>query len=315
MPAVRRARVLGWALLSLAAVACNALTGAGELGVDPCGADACAPATTPLADAARDVADVTSEAGRDAALDGATGDASGRPAFCEGLSLYLPFDGTTTAAQGDTPAQAVTPTFASGLFGQAIDLQGTTMLFYAAAPKGGAVRYAADEGTVLFWFRPRWAFPGTADRTFVRPKEVFASAGAGGPELSLTVSANAGPPLLAFDVPTVASAGAPVASITPYWKDLGWNHLAGTWTRAAAPTLTFTLNGASNAPAVTRQETATPWAPPDPVVYVRLGSATNPIDGLMDDVAIWTRVLSLAEIQAVHDAGLKGQSIGAACGP
>jgi hypothetical protein len=310
VPALRRACILGWALVSLGPVACNALTGAGDLGIDPCADDACAPAS-PATDA-REETVVTRDAGEpDDARDAAT-EAAARPTFCAGLSLYLPFDGNTTAAQGDVPAQAVTAKFGAGLFGQALDFESDASLFYTAAPKGKAVRYLADEGTVLFWFRPRWAFPGTADRTFVRPKQVFASTGAGGPELSLTVSV--APQLLAFDVPNTASAGAPAAAITPAWKELGWNHLAGTWTRTATPTLTFTLNGASNGMAAARQETTTPWTPPDPVVYVRFGSATNPIDGLMDDVGIWTRVLSLAEIQAIHAAALEGRSIASACG-
>src|SRR5688572_15820081 len=82
--------------LALAAFACNAFSGIDEIEVDPCAGGACA------TDGAAADGQTTSDDGAkpDDANAPDAGDAGGLPVFCEGLSLYLPFDGTATTVQG-----------------------------------------------------------------------------------------------------------------------------------------------------------------------------------------------------------------------
>jgi hypothetical protein len=295
-------------LLSLGGGACNALSGAADLEIDPCAGGRCA-----QPDASPDGADILPDGGTIDASDGASADAddaSVRPSFCEGLSLYLPFEGTTTAAQGDVPVRVNgTPAYTSGKLGQGYALNGSSSIFYTAVPDAGTVRYATDVGTVAMWFRPTWSYPGGAERTFARPKDTLGGSGPGGPQLFI----GAGPPVMGMEVPNLAFAGGTLASFGPFWANLDWNHLVGTWSTTSTPTLTFALNGGSMDAGATYRETAEAWSPPDPVVYFRVGSTTNPVDGVVDEVALWTRVLPLSEIRTVYDLAANGQSIGAAC--
>jgi hypothetical protein len=75
------------------------------------------------------------------------------------------------------------------------------------------------------------------------------------------------------------------------------------------PTLTFALNGGGTA--TTEAETNATWLPGEPTVnYVRLGSPVTPPKSLFDEVAIWNRVLSAAEIATLYASPV---SIGTAC--
>lgn len=286
------------------AVACNALTGVGDLGTGPCPdcADAGGDALVAIENDGPVPTDSMSDAG-----DG------GRPSYCDGLVLYAAFDGTYATAQGGAPDVAPTAPFSAGKFGSAVLCTGTDEGIFYPEGAAGAV-YPRAAGTFAIWFKPTWKWPSTADRTLVKP------AGDRGNGLN-----GAGPQLRYLSPEDTigfvnqnpdggfVQASAAAVDVTPYWKNLDWNHLAGTWNQAGPITLTFTLNGASGDAAITRRETTAPWVPQFPsAAFTRVASNINFADGYFDDFAMWRRVLSRAEITAVYAAN---RSIGAACAP
>jgi hypothetical protein len=283
------------------AVACNALTGVGDLGVTP-------PNDAQTSDDGRDeVGPALDATRRDVEVDAADG---GRPSFCEGLVLYAPFDGTYATAQGGAPDPEPANPFVPGKYDKAVVSAGTSgSIFY---PEGEAgVIYPKDAGTMAVWFKPTWSWPSTVDRVFVKPAaDRSTGLNGSGPQFRYEVDGTIFGFIDQNADNTLTSAAVTAAEVIPYWNDLSWNHLVGTWNKLT-PSLTFTLNGASGDPSVTHRTTNAPWTPQFPDVrFMRLGSNVNVADGSFDEFAIWNRELSLLEIKAVYGAN---RSIGDAC--
>ena len=107
-------------------LACNLLTGVGDLDTAECRSDCEAgvvPERTTLPDATLPVDDAAVTPDAPAPADGGI-DASKRPTFCSGIELYLPFDGTLDARSGQPPDLPPTVAFVPGKFGQGADLTG-----------------------------------------------------------------------------------------------------------------------------------------------------------------------------------------------
>jgi hypothetical protein len=270
---------------SAALAACNALSGASDLevGVGEAGVDASgAPA------------DASADVGADSTVD--TGPPL--PSLCSGITLYLPFDGTLVAKTGQAPEMPVPDAgFIGGKFGSAVDLRTAIAIFYA---NGGA--YSIETGTLAMWFRPTWTPPCTGTgRALFKPKlDQDGAVPSAGPQL---VCASA----FGFYV-AQADGGTPGASFPnaapSSWVQNGWNHVVGTWDRAAG-SIALVVNGVD---ATTSADT---WTPGESTAnHIRLGSDGNPAGSAFDEVVLWNRALTAAELLALEAVS---QPIGDLC--
>jgi Concanavalin A-like lectin/glucanases superfamily len=310
--------VVGLAVAS-SAVACNALTGVGDLalGEDGCG-DTCDDAaadrrTGPGTDGAGEdgsteldasvAPDATTDASADAPIDTGT-DTGTRPSYCTGITMYLAFDDSLATKDGQTTDPAVTnPSFVTGKYGKAIDMSGSVSFLYYASSFSGASRYAVGQGTVAMWLKGSWA-PPCAGRTFFKP---HAAKGASSTSAGAQVSCGSTYGLSEFVVFAdggFASTGPNFAGNSS-WTTNNWNHLLGTWDQAS-PRMTLSVNGQA------RATTTDPWTPGEnPANWLKLGSETTKPDAIFDEVVIWNRALGVTESSAVYNAT---QSIGQVCG-
>jgi hypothetical protein len=55
------------------------------------------------------------------------------------------------------------------------------------------------------------------------------------------------------------------------------------------------------------------WTPTSLGTFFRMNSSVSDIDGLVDDVAVWSRQLTAAEVTAIYDDGMAGRAIGDTC--
>jgi hypothetical protein len=291
--------------------ACNALTGVGDLSAVDCadGCDGAAPVRTELPDGTVTV-DGQSPVDGAVAIDSAVpvtdagADGFTRPAFCQGITLYLPFEGSLNARSGQPPTSAGNLPFVAGKFGQGADLTagGGAAVYYASSYLGTPI-YSLAHGSIAMWVKPTFAPPTVQAALFFKPRAV-ATPGApnAGPELQFGTSLLE----LVVNAPDGGATSVGYPQITlPNWNVNGWNHLVGTWS-STAPTLQLALNGAAPT------STSLPWVPDEsPVNFLRLGSEVSAPRSVFDEVVIWTRVVSASEIAAVAASPV---SIGAACG-
>lgn len=307
----RRGRVAFAGMAVAMLLACNALTGVGDLEAVDCteDCDASIPerTTSPEAevpvDAQAAVDAVVVDAGPlvDA---GADGDAATRPSFCQGITLYLPFEGSLSTKAGQAPDTPPAVAFVPGKFGQGADLTaaGGIAVYYAATSQGKS-SYSLTAGTLAMWVKPTWQPPCVANpAVFWKPRSARVAA-----------LANAGPVLecatilgLTVDAPDGGQTAVGPSSLSvPKWNAGGWNHLVGTWS-SSSPTLQFSLNGAPPL------ATANPWVPNDsPVNFLRIGSEVSAARSVFDEIVVWTRVLSAGEIAALAASSV---SAAVACG-
>jgi hypothetical protein len=212
--------------------------------------------------------------------------------LCVGLTLLARFDGTTTTAQGDAPKQHTGVQFAAGKFGQALAATGATQVDYDA--KQGTVA-SSSEGTASMWIKSDWGFPCNNPHLFfgIDDTGVYTDCEPPG-YLGVYVD---------FSAKTGIGASIPPVSGQATWTT-SWNHLVATWSRGA-PALTITLNGAVG------QSTTATWTPPDAIAnIIHVSSSGTSPGATLDDVAVWTRPLSAAEIQTIY---LAGTSVGDVC--
>lgn len=298
--------------LPLAALACNAITGAADLDVAP----PCALCALDAATGDEGQPAPVSEAGAmDAGVDAPPDVIVARPSFCAGILMYARFDGTLVTAQGLAPDAPPVTSFVPGRFGDGVLLTGVNAaLYYVEGAPPAGVHYPKDEGSVAMWLKPTWAWPPTVDRVVWKPvADRTVNTPASGPSIR---SRGAAPAFFGSsnNEPGIAAVNEDVggtgAELAPYWKT-NWNHLAETWSRSS-PTITFTLNGAEGDPTITRRETDAGWTAQAPTVqYIRISSNSVPADAAYDDFALWDRSLSLAEVQAMYGAN---KSLGELCG-
>jgi hypothetical protein len=292
--------VVGLVLATLAAVACNALTGVNDLGVAPA-CDGCDAASPPEGGA-----DASDAAPADAMLDASL------PSYCIGIVFYARLDGTYTTAEGIAAAAPPDASFGAGRFGTAPTIVGDASTLYY--PTSTGVAYPQAEGSVAMWFKPLWSTgQQAAPRSYfksVRDK-AFAAANNAGPEIGdFATMRGMGASNNNLDA-SYTEAILATSTWKAGWHDLGWNHFVASWRRAPS-LIAFTLNGGGVDGGVMHVETTNAWEPQVPADggFFRFASAATPIDGAIDDLAVWNRVLLPAEVNAVYSSS---QSLGDAC--
>ncbi len=292
----------------VALLACNALTGVDDLDTAECVGDceAGVPERATLPEANGPIDDARGTSDGPAPADGGK-DAAKKPMYCNGILLYLPFEGSLNARSGQPADAPPAATFAPGKFGQGVDLTsdaGTpgTGIYYAATYLG-VPTYSLTRGTVAMWLKPTWQPPcgATTPAVFFKPRSAH-----------ISTSPNAGPVVecksvlmgVTVDAPDGATTETGYPSAIANWNNGGWNHLVGTWS-SASPTLQFAVNGAAPV------STTLPWVPNEsPVNFLRVGSEVSAPRSVFDEVVVWDRVLPNKEIA---DLAASSFSVADAC--
>ena len=310
---MRRGPVLLLVATAMPAVvlACNALTGVGDLGTSD---EPCLGCEIPVRDGAIVEGAIPPQPGDDASTDAsdARTDTFMLPSYCTGIVFYARFDNTLLSARGQAPDQPPAIMYDTGKYGQAALVYGKNPIYYVQGGDAGFSYPTSAEGTVAMWFKANWTWPSTVDRTVWKttPDRVTASS-TSSPDMRHVASASFFGSTNTYPDGGVAMVGSAASALTPDWKNGTFNHLAETWSQKA-PTITFTLNGGLTNPASTRRETNVPWSPEFANVgFLRLSSPAFQSDAAYDDLALWNHALSLAELQAVYGAN---KALGDVCG-
>ena len=285
----------------VSAIGCNALSGVGDLIEVPAQStthaarDGAATVHVPDAHAVSDAPNIELDASDASVAEAGLG-------LCDGLTVALRFDGSLVSAQGQLPLGSTTPgeTYSAGKFGQAVLFtNGDTPYVEYASTQDTTTVASSSIGTVSMWVKPvgGWS-PPCGNGTAKNPGWAFwwlDDFGVGGdcsPDLGIW---------LTVDNTGTSDFGATLSN-APTWTADDFNHLAYTWTTTQ---LAITLNGTAS------QVLTQAYSPPDPVAaYVAFGTG-NGTFSYYDDVAMWSRVLSPTEIEAVHVAG---KSLADLCG-
>lgn len=221
---------------------------------------------------------------RDDDCDGATDEGC----LSEGLLGYWPFDGTgEDATQGNRDLTVMGGAgFAVGLFGEALDLEGTVSE-YAVRPTNDLVfDFGAGDFTVQVWVRYRSL---AGEQVLV---EEFS--GASGPGWTLTRVPDLRLHLYASSAAVLYS---PVLALdTEHWHQMVARRAGGRFDLLFDGALVATVTGAAPITSST-----------NPLLVGRRnaddgrGFATN---GRLDELAIWGRALSDAEVAALWNGGI-----------
>ena len=266
------------------------------------------------------------------------------PSYCAGLVLYASFDAQLRADLGGGEPLALgsarltaTARFGGGLdlVADASDPDGSAALYFVR-PDGGAAVFPDDEGTLSMWVRGSIT-DGTP--VFYRsvgslPPDPLVAAG-------LTLVSTGGQFGLVHTPPSSAVRNIhtfPVSAFRPYLRQGEFNHFATAWRRgdASGPTALLAINGglgeiltdagpdasdayrdaaptdAGSLRVPYRGYSSAKWDYDASSRALRLGAPVqdNVPQGTIDDVAVWSRVLSFDEIAATYTSGI---SIREAC--
>jgi len=272
------------------AIACNTLSGVDDLTA----AGYQTGPRTPGSDAAQVPHEHDGGGGTVTTIEAGDGSGSNPTSLCSGLSMLIPFDGTSRSLEGDAPLNSDHGSYVTGKFGQAYAFSdGAPELDYDA--KSGA-RISAKDGTISMWVdSSTWELPCSREHDFFSIDEgIYMDCE---PDGVLGV-------YLDIDIDNSVDAVLPPSAGKGAWSS-GFNHLVATWS-SSPPSFRITLNGTLTS------STTTPWTPPDPIANVLyIGDSMFSPLAAVDDVAVWTRALSPDEIQSIYAAG---KPVGVMCG-
>lgn len=249
------------------------------------------------------------------------------PSFCDGITLYASFDDKLT---GDRNGSAVfsiggVSNVAQGKFGGGLSLVAST-----ADPAAGAQLFFVTDGGVSPWpvtgslsvwfrstgtpqipvlYRPVATVPPYTTENPARFAGLgyylrFAPANEDLVGLTTTVNGLQSPFLMVDSGDT-----------TTYLKPNEFNHFFTAWNQSSAPTAVMALNGGlgknfgggadvtyANGQTPFKATSTNAWAA-ERATGVRLGgSSNNSPEGIYDDLVIWNRVLSFAEVASVYNS-------------
>ena len=267
------------------------------------------------------------------------------PTYCNGIVFYASLDGTYGPERGGTPG---TPfgnpmLVAGGKFGGAVASyqdgggEAGASVYYYAPPDGGVPWYANEVGTVSLWYRGS-ALDDDGNPVLWRVMGGLPPSIAGG---GLALVALAGSERFGLlDVSASTSireiVAFPRSLVRPYVSRGEYNHFVSAWQRgdaSAGPKAVMLINGGTgkvfdasiDAPDYSdaqpneagdllipyRAIRNAPWDSDAAAANFRLGgTGTSASEGEIDDVVVWNRVLTLAEMQGIYETNAP---IGQAC--
>jgi hypothetical protein len=291
-----------------AVIGCNMITGVDQLErVDSLGDN---PTPNPDAETSSDAAEDDGGHFSDAHVHGlddasANFDATPTPfdaggidagaSVCQGLTTLWRFDGKPTSSQNDAPKNSPNFSYGQGKFGQAMTVPNNQHVEYNAQ-RGATPIVLPTQGTVSLWVKTStWNYPcQTMEHTFfsLDSDGVFSDCY---PTGELGVWIQTGPN---------SGVGASIVAQNGQWTN-GYNHIVATWSQSP-PSMSYVFN------ATITNTTTDAWTSPHPAVTTfYLSYPDEPIGSYLDDVAIWNRPITNAEIAAIYGAG---KSIGDLCG-
>ncbi|MDR3709758.1 MAG: hypothetical protein P4L33_15795 [Capsulimonadaceae bacterium] len=207
--------------------------------------------------------------------------------LCEGLRLYVPFDGTLSpaVAGGSSAIKGNGVEFEPGITGQAVKIEANESIAIPAA-----ANFDRRIGTVSFWLKPAWA---PQDKS-VTSRNLF-----GGE--NFTICCQPGRHAVFFmtgkSKPQIGyrwdyTAADYVAINT--WKPGEWHHIAITWDSASGAKAMY-FDGRLAASSITDLIRTDPIRD---AALVTIGAPDAP--GSYDELAIWNRVLSPGEVALLY---------------
>ena len=249
------------------------------------------------------------------------------PSYCQGLSLYLAYDqGVAPSFGGAATRQIGEVGTTTGRFGSAAEFRpdaaalDASMVFYDQVD-GGPPIFAQSEGTIAYWLRAR--APLDSNAAVARPLANAQLLTPGGP----SVGYGSGTFGLFAQFIAGPLATLPVGQLTPYLRGNDFDHFVAEW-RANdggpdivevvvnggtaevfhdagydAASLDASPDDAGNYRlpyAVRRTGTMPPYAP---FTSLRIGgNLTTAPTADVDEVAVWSRMLSRAEVLELYRA-------------
>lgn len=212
--------------------------------------------------------------------------------LASGLSFYAPFDGSTDALLAGGDHRAMNPglhfAYTDGRVGKALQVSEKNK---STAPEYHALNNLSEtQGTVAFWFKPEWNASDPIPEPWTNRWFISSRAEHGRFYFFCLRS------VIAFDYYLKVA--------TPHWRKNHWYHVALSWDRSGA---TLYLDGRSAG----RTNLKAGWNHD-----LRLGESftvgsyqTFPAGGAIDELGIWRRPLSPAEIAVLYARGAKGEGI------
>jgi hypothetical protein len=300
-------------------LACNSISGVEGYGEASCVGEACNTddSTTPSSQPEIPVSGSSGGAGTSSSSSGASsssGMSSGNPmneagpttpSYCTGITFYVPFDGDRNSRAGQIPSVSDGDSlFITAKYGQGVTFNPDAAFVYGASHAGKAI-HRPDVGSVMMWVKPETNNATT--RPFFRPQTSSHESGnamheLSGPSLALGDSGELG---MFF---SGAKASAQPQNVVG-WSNTAFHLVVGTWN--AAQRITFNVVTGSGAGTLTRIDSPGTFTP-RATSTVRIGDEGLNTQAIIDEVAIWDRELTTAEITQLFQATA---SIGNTCPP
>jgi len=205
-----------------------------------------------------------------------------------GLVGYWPFDGDGSDQSGAARDLSITggAGFAPGLLGQALDLHANNAQFAVRPGDDDAFDFGAGDFTLQCWVN----LNSTNDLQLLMEK----FSGQSGPGFTLYYTGAGSWELDVFDAVTGVGISSGAVGVTPGT----WNHVV---VRRSGTQFQFVVNGV---PAGGAASSIVIADVPDPLLLgVRNSSGQFPLDGRLDEVAVWNRALGNAEIASLYNGG------------
>jgi hypothetical protein len=235
-------------------------------------------------------------------------DPVGFDSLSDSLAVYLPFDGSLMDASGrgvNGEARG-TPSFVQGAVGQAVNVRTTSAGEFSYVTLGRQLLFSSNVNfTVSFWAKIN---SNTGDPSFIGNKNWNSGGNVG------FVLATAGDNRIQWNLNTVGGARKDYDSAGGVFANGVWKHIvvsfdrsgnAETW--ADGVRLNSTSISGNAGQVIDTPNLALNIGQDGTGTYTDGGSVFHNVD--MDEVAIWTRILSDAEIVQAYNRGVAGQAL------
>jgi hypothetical protein len=234
-------------------------------------------------------------------------DPAGYDPIADGLATYLPFDGNLTDAssKGVNGTAVGTPTFVAGKVGQAVNVRTTQAGEFSYVTLGRQILVGTNSATVSFWAKLN---SNTGDPSFVGNKDWGSGGNVG------FVLATAGDSRIQWNLNTVGGSRKDFDSAGGVFANQAWKHIVVAFDRnALAETWVDGVKVdardiSANIGQVMETDTLALNVGQDGTgKYTDGGSVFFNAD--LDEVAIWKRALTDAEVATIYSRGAAGQGV------